>query len=126
MNKNPKQIIAREGLILLGIILLAVGLALPEAHYNFDFFSFFLFFFLLYIFYLILRLTFWDIVSGILVTSFLILLLYINKGSKYLKFIPIKIAKPPLTVVLFCACLFILILLIRFIIWAVRTLREGK
>lgn len=131
-KKKIKRIIAREGLILLGIILLTVILALPEAPYDFNFFFFF---FPLCISYVIIRCIFWGIrrfnfkigwfySSGIIVASIFLLFLYLDRGGEHLKFLSSKTAALPLTVAFLYACLFVLVLIIRFIVWAIKTLKE--
>lgn len=133
MEAKVKKIIAREGLVLLGIILLAVILALPDAPYDFDFFFFF---FPLCICYAIVRFIFWGIGrlnlqiglfyrSGIIVTSFFLLFLYLSRGDEHLKFLSSKTAELPLIIVFLYACLFVLVLVIRFIVWAIKILKKA-
>lgn len=132
-KKKFKRIIAREGLTLLGIVLLACVLFLTEPlAIKYEFLPYFI---PLYITYASIRLIFLGIAkfnlrisrfdkNGILITIVSLLVLHLRNRVNYIQEPYPKIVEAAISLILICACLFILVILIRFIIWAVRTLKE--
>ena len=133
--KEIKKIIAREGLVLLGIALVAAILAATEPlAISFDYFFYFL---PLCIAYVIIRFIFVSIIrfnlkisqfdkSGIFVSVVFLLSLYFREKVNYIAKPYPKIIEATIVTVFLYTSIFAFILLIRFIIWSVRTLREQE
>lgn len=130
-----KRLIAREGLILIGIALLAFVLAATEPLVFHIFEEFFYFFIPSCLAYTSIRLIFFGIVKydlkikridrgGILVIIFYLLTSHFHKRVEHIQCNYTYIMDSFAMIFLLCASLYAIFFTIRFILWAVRTLRE--
>ena len=135
MHMFVKKVIAREGVVFLGIVLLTVLLATTEPlAVNSDYLFYF---FPLCITYIITRSIFVGIKKfglkvgqldkyGIYVVAIAASLLRFRLKVDYITEPYPKVVDMMLSILFISACLFVIFLFIRFIAWAVKTLREGK